>query len=330
MLGTDAAADAGRCHCHCRCRSGPTAAAPPRATPSPLDYVARGTSSVRTGPCRFQPTRISQVRGRCARWRPGRFEEATRGLARAERVDPGTRGLRPADCLQVAPAVVEHVPDGAAHLAGRLQLHRIVPVGKHGAPATLDRAVERLAHANRQPLHASRQRAPMTRLNQEMQVPVLHRPVQYLHAKAPLGLRNRLHYGPIEARASQLEPAVGAQSHMHRNMARQRRAPVVHDVPARLRAPGAFTATAVTKRIEAKLRVTRAAAAPSGALLLLRSTLGFGGRLSAGFREARSMQLGFRGHLLLKTADILFVQQQRPASHTPHPRVAPLPPSPSA
>jgi hypothetical protein len=156
----------------------------------------------------------------------------------------------------MASAVVEHVGHRVSNLPRRPELFDVIPIGEDGAPPALKRLVERLAHANRKPLHPPRERAPVRRLDDQMHVPVLDRPVQHPHPKPALRPPDRADDGPIEPPASKPKPSIDPKRHMHRHIVRKRLPRIVAHTRTALRPTRPFTPPTVPQPIEVKLRLS--------------------------------------------------------------------------
>jgi hypothetical protein len=93
------------------------------------------------------------------------------------------------------------------------------------------------------------------RLDDQVKVPVLHRPVKHPHPKATLRPRNRPYDSPIEPRASKPKPSIDPKRHMHWHIVRKRLPCLVAHTRAGLRPTGPFTAPPMPQAIEVKLRL---------------------------------------------------------------------------
>jgi hypothetical protein len=93
------------------------------------------------------------------------------------------------------------------------------------------------------------------RLDDQVHVPVLDRPVQHPHPKPALRPRNRPHQGPIEPPASKPKPSIDPKRHMHRHIVRKRLPRIVAHTRTALRPTGPFTTPPVPQPIEVKLRL---------------------------------------------------------------------------
>jgi len=189
---------------------------------------------------------------------PRRPKDAARGLPRAKWIDPRRSRLRPTELSKMASAVVEHVRKRVSNLPWRPELLDVIPVGEHGAPPPLEHLVERLAHPNRKPLHPPRKRAPVRRLDDQVQVPALHRPVKHVHPKAALRPRDRPYDGPIEPSTPKPKPPIDPKRHMHRHIVRKRRPRIVADARTGLRPTRALAPPTVSQPVEVKLRLPSA------------------------------------------------------------------------
>jgi hypothetical protein len=93
------------------------------------------------------------------------------------------------------------------------------------------------------------------RLDDQVHVAVLDRPVKHPHPEAPLRPRNRPHQGPIEPPASKPKPSVDPKRHMYRHIVRERLPCLVADAVTGSRPTGPFAPPAVPQPIEVKLRL---------------------------------------------------------------------------
>jgi hypothetical protein len=84
--------------------------------------------------------------------------------------------------------IEQHITQSKVHRARRRQRARMVPVRKH-PPFAPELAIGRASHPNRQPLHPSRQRPPITRLHEQMQMIPLHRKLHQPKAETLAPLR---------------------------------------------------------------------------------------------------------------------------------------------
>lgn len=82
--------------------------------------------------------------------------------------------------------VVEHVHERGADLPGGPQLPRVVAVGEHRALSSPD-SVEHSCDADQQSLHAARERAPVVRLGDQVDVVRLQRVVGEAEAESLTG-----------------------------------------------------------------------------------------------------------------------------------------------
>jgi hypothetical protein len=112
----------------------------------------------------------------------GERPEAVELRGRRAGVEPPGRqtqaGLRPVPLI-----VSEHVNEHPAHLKRRAQCARVIAVVEK--PALAARAgVHSASQTDREPLHASSERAPVCGFHDEMQVIALHRIMDQAHAEA--------------------------------------------------------------------------------------------------------------------------------------------------
>jgi hypothetical protein len=98
----------------------------------------------------------------------------------------------------------------------------------------------------------------MRRFDDQVKVPVLHRPVKHPHPKATLSPRNRPHDSPIEPPASKPKPSIDPKRHMHRHIVRKRLPRIVAHTRTGLRPTGPFAPPPVPQPVEVKLRLPSA------------------------------------------------------------------------
>lgn len=175
------------------------------------------------------------------------FEERRR----AQRVDPPPRSRADAVLLRVVQRVVQRVP----HLFRRAQNPLVVAVGEHAA-ASLHQPVERSRDPDGEPLHAARQRLCVERLDDEVQVIVLHAVVDDAHPRPARGAAQCVP-DPVERRLAPQLPHAWArlQRDQHPEARGQRRPARVGDartVALRL-TPGTGPAAAVRSEVELAL-----------------------------------------------------------------------------
>jgi len=186
---------------------------------------------------------------------PRRPKDVAHRVARAKRIDPRRSRLRPTELSKMPAAVVEHVRKRVSNLPRRPELFDVIAVREDGAPSALKHLVERLAHPNRKPLHPPRKRAPVRRLDDHVEVPALHRPVEHPHPKAPLRPRNRPHDHPIEPSTPKPKPSIDPKRHMHRHIVRKRRPRIMAHARAGPRPTRALAPPPVPQPVEMKLRL---------------------------------------------------------------------------
>jgi hypothetical protein len=95
----------------------------------------------------------------------------------------------------------------------------------------------------------------MRRLDDQVHMPVLHRPVQHPHPKSPLSPRNRPHNSPIEPPASKPKPSIDPKRHMDRHIVRKCLPRIVANAVAGPRPSGPFAPPTVSQPVEMKLRL---------------------------------------------------------------------------
>jgi hypothetical protein len=110
--------------------------------------------------------------------------------------------------------VHEDIDEGIPNLAWARQSTAIPSIPPKW-PAAPDRAVHSPSKANGQPAHASRERAPVRRFDEEMQMIRLHRKMDDAKC-ARRGLRERSDNGLERPRRAQVRPpTTGAKRHVH-------------------------------------------------------------------------------------------------------------------
>ncbi len=155
----------------------------------------------------------------------------------------------------MASAVVENVGHRVSNLPWRSERLDVIPIGEDGAPPALKHLIERLAHANRKPLHPPRKRAPVCRLDDQVYVAVLDRPMQHVHPKPALRLRDRSYDSPIEPLAPKPKPSIHVKRHAHRYVVRKHRPCIMVNTRTGLGPTRALAPPAVSHTIEMKLRL---------------------------------------------------------------------------
>jgi hypothetical protein len=130
---------------------------------------------------------------------------------------------------RAAGEVLAGVEEGEARGTWGGQCASVVAVGEYSASA-IEGTVDGARHANGQALHASRERAAIRRLDDEMKVVALHRELHQPKAEALATLRERAAHETEErlprrrAAAQRRQPALHAQGDVQRVMPREGRA----------------------------------------------------------------------------------------------------------
>jgi hypothetical protein len=112
------------------------------------------------------------------------------------------------------------------------------------------------------------------RLDDQVHVAVLHRPVKHPHPKPSLRPRNRPHGGPIEPPASKPKPSIDPKRHMHRHIVRERLPRIVANTDTTLGPTRAFATPPMSQPIEVKLHLPFSSSSTSLGRALQRSTIG--------------------------------------------------------
>jgi hypothetical protein len=133
--------------------------------------------------------------------------------------------------------VVEHVRERVANLARRAQDVLVITVAEESAPSP-PQSVQALRDADREPVNAARERAPIARLADQVDVIALRRVVHDPKTIARARERERFEQDRVLAPTPQRRPASSElQRHMHRKPRRHRSALAMRDarsLPLRL------------------------------------------------------------------------------------------------
>jgi hypothetical protein len=95
----------------------------------------------------------------------------------------------------------------------------------------------------------------MRRLDDQVHVPVLHRPVKHPHPKPALRPPDRANDGPIEPPASKPKPSIDSKRHVHRHIVRQRLPRIMANTRTALGPTRTLAAPPKSQPIEVKLHL---------------------------------------------------------------------------